>query len=118
MTPPMTRIDCLRHVLLRRRRALLHQVDHLESDLRGLDEDVEPELEEEAQEENISRLLSGLDDRSQVEIAAIDHALTRMAAGDYGRCEDCGEPIPIERLEALPTATTCIVCSQQREQRT
>jgi RNA polymerase-binding protein DksA len=76
---------------------------------------VEPELEEEAQEENLSRLLAGLDDRGNAELEAIDNALARIERGDYGRCEDCDEPIPVERLRALPTTTTCVLCSEARE---
>ena len=32
----------------------------------------------------------------------------RLAAGTYGTCEVCGEPIDPARLEARPTATTCV----------
>jgi RNA polymerase-binding protein DksA len=110
-------IDELRAELLKRRRTLLHQVTHLETDLRRLDENVEPELEEEAQEENISRLLAGLDSRGKAELEAIDRALARIESGDYGTCENCGEPIPLERLRVLPTTTTCVHCSQARERR-
>jgi YteA family regulatory protein len=37
----------------------------------------------------------------------IDQALTRMEEGTYGICTVCGQPIPEERLEALPQAMTC-----------
>ena len=36
------------------------------------------------------------------EVQLIDNALVRMDAGVYGRCEECEEPIAIERLKALP----------------
>ncbi|MDK3011228.1 yteA family sporulation protein [Bacillus cereus] len=36
------------------------------------------------------------------------HALQKIEAGTYGICEVSGEEIPFERLEAMPTATTCI----------
>ncbi|PEY32447.1 hypothetical protein CN354_21135 [Bacillus cereus] len=36
------------------------------------------------------------------------HALQKIEAGTYGVCEVSGEEIPLERLEAIPTATTCI----------
>ncbi len=45
----------------------------------------------------------------QVEEA--DAALARLAAGRYGRCEVCGEPISPGRLEARPAARTCIRCA-------
>lgn len=40
-------------------------------------------------------------------------ALERMEAGTYGKCENCGQEIPIERLEAIPAASLCVSCKQQ-----
>lgn len=37
-------------------------------------------------------------------IEEIDHALTKFDDGTYGICEVSGEPIPEERLEAIPWA--------------
>lgn len=47
-------------------------------------------------------------------LADVESALARVAAGTYGRCETCGEPVPPERLEALPAATTCVGCAAGR----
>ncbi len=52
---------------------------------------------------SIERVLE--QDREQAE-----HARELMAKGAYGVCEDCGQKIPPERLEALPEATRCISC--------
>lgn len=41
-------------------------------------------------------------------LAQVDHALERIAAGTYGTCERCGQPIPLERLDARPYATLCL----------
>ncbi|MGH9043203.1 MAG: TraR/DksA family transcriptional regulator [Acidimicrobiia bacterium] len=38
-------------------------------------------------------------------------ARERLAEGTYGRCERCGGAIGLERLRALPTATTCVGCA-------
>ena len=38
------------------------------------------------------------------QLAAVERAEARLAAGTYGLSVDSGEPIPDERLEALPTA--------------
>lgn len=42
------------------------------------------------------------------EIEDIRAALAAMEAGTYGKCAECGKEIPYERMEALPTALTCI----------
>jgi DnaK suppressor protein len=44
----------------------------------------------------------------------VDAALSRLAAGQYGRCLRCGRPIPADRLTARPTATTCVACARRR----
>lgn len=38
-------------------------------------------------------------------------ALNRLDAGLAGSCEDCGGPIPHERLDAVLTATRCVPCA-------
>lgn len=50
---------------------------------------------------------------AQVEhhVTEIDAALVRVASGTFGTCERCGRPIAPARLEARPTARTCVVCS-------
>ena len=42
------------------------------------------------------------------ELAQVEKALARIAAGTYGTSEVSGKPIPRERLEAEPTATTLV----------
>lgn len=49
----------------------------------------------------------------QTELNDVLHALERIEAGGYGMCEECGEPINPERLDARPAATFCI--RHQRE---
>lgn len=44
----------------------------------------------------------------QAIVAQIDKALARIADGTYGVSEISGKPIPLERLEALPSATTLV----------
>ncbi len=45
------------------------------------------------------------------QVAAADAALRRLAAGRYGVCERCGQPIGAGRLTARPAALTCIRCA-------
>jgi DnaK suppressor protein len=44
----------------------------------------------------------------------ITSALKRLDAGTYGICENCGQPIAPERLEARPIARLCIRCASSR----
>lgn len=43
----------------------------------------------------------------------LDAAAERVAAGDYGRCERCGEAIPHPQLELRPARTLCVACAER-----
>lgn len=43
-------------------------------------------------------------------VQEIDEALAKIDKGTYGVCERCGQPIPKERLRALPHAALCVRC--------
>lgn len=51
------------------------------------------------------------------QIGAIDRALRALNEGRYGICEQCGKPIPPERLEVMPHALQCVACRQAEEDR-
>lgn len=42
-------------------------------------------------------------------------ALERLDNGTYGICENCHQPISMDRLDALPYATTCLNCSSSHK---
>lgn len=49
------------------------------------------------------------------EVRDIAAAEQRLAAGSFGACTDCGEPIRFKRLDAYPTAKRCLACQERRE---
>ncbi|MEO8838915.1 MAG: TraR/DksA C4-type zinc finger protein, partial [Herbaspirillum sp.] len=49
------------------------------------------------------------------ELQDILTAEARLAAGTYGTCIDCEEPIPHARLVTYPTAKRCIRCQRIHE---
>jgi DnaK suppressor protein len=51
-----------------------------------------------------------LENRVRKEMAAVEHALDKIKNRTYGLCDNCGEPINPERLEALPQASLCLKC--------
>ena len=50
-------------------------------------------------------------------LMALVAAERRLAKGEYGLCEDCGEPIGFARLDAQPAASRCVRCQEQSERR-
>ena len=54
-------------------------------------------------------------DRARKLIAKIDEALQRVEEGAYGYCEETGEPISLQRLEARPIATMSLEAQERHE---
>ena len=52
-----------------------------------------------------------LDENTKHLLNQIDHALVLIKKKKYGNCENCHNPIPVARLEALPYSTNCKDCA-------
>ncbi len=48
-------------------------------------------------------------------LAAVEEALHKFDIGKYGICDNCGQRIDPERLEALPYTTLCLRCKTKQE---
>ncbi len=48
---------------------------------------------------------------TRTRLAEIDRAIDKIDDEDYGRCEKCGQPIGLERLQAMPGTTRCVGCA-------
>lgn len=54
-------------------------------------------------------------DRERKVISKIDQALARITEGEFGYCEETGDPIGVKRLLARPIATLCIEAKRRQE---
>ncbi|HJV09043.1 MAG TPA: TraR/DksA C4-type zinc finger protein [Acidimicrobiales bacterium] len=52
--------------------------------------------------------------RAREALAEIADALDRMDRGTFGQCTACGRPVPVERLDAIPSARFCVDCPGRR----
>jgi len=73
------------------------------------------EIGDRATEEIDDTFQARLKGREAKLIAKIDETLGRIARGEYGLCESCGEEIAYKRLLARPVATLCIDCKTAQE---
>jgi RNA polymerase-binding protein DksA len=77
------------------------------------------QLARDNEDDSFSNLIVDLNhfdiDRDAAEIRRIDAALVRVSDGTFGICADCGQDIPMARLEAEPTAERCIGCQERFE---
>lgn len=56
-------------------------------------------------------------DRERKLLKKVEQSLARIENGEYGWCEETGEPIGVQRLIARPTATLSLEAQQRRELR-
>ena len=54
-------------------------------------------------------------DRERKLLSKVDQAISRIDNGEYGYCEETGEPIGVKRLLARPVATLCIEAQERHE---
>ena len=103
------------------REMLLRLQDETYERVRGLRRDQEEESDAGPADEMDSARTSAevethaaLIARAEEKLKFLDEALGRLDAGNYGRCANCRELIPLERLKALPFAAYCVDCQQSR----
>jgi RNA polymerase-binding protein DksA len=71
--------------------------------------------QEQAQELENAEVVDALGNEARNEISKIARALDQIKNGTYGICIDCGDTIPMARLEAYPFADRCIRCATAAE---
>jgi DnaK suppressor protein len=76
-----------------------------------------PDLADRASSETDRSLELRTRDRQRKLISKIDDALRRIEDGNYGYCEETGEPIGIARLDARPIATLSLEAQERHERR-
>jgi DnaK suppressor protein len=70
---------------------------------------------EDADRERVTALLSRLEGQEKHELDEIREAQARLASDTFGVCGGCGQPIPLTRLRAMPTARYCMPCQMRQE---
>jgi DnaK suppressor protein len=105
-----TRKDPFKTLLLQKRSELLADVrrgpEALATNIQSPDA---VEFAIKAAEQDLTARTADL--RSQM-LKEIDRALERVARGEYGVCESCGEDISPARLKAIPWARYCVSCQE------
>ncbi|MEL6506784.1 MAG: RNA polymerase-binding protein DksA [Pseudomonadota bacterium] len=76
-----------------------------------------PDIADRASSETDKALELRTRDRQRKLIAKIDAAIRRINAGEYGYCEETGDPISLERLEARPIATLSLEAQERHERK-
>lgn len=107
-------LEYFRRKLVDWRQSLLEESQHTIEQMREAAQDVSDDAERASRETEISFELRSRD-RYRKLLAKIDYALRRIEDESYGYCDETGEPIGLDRLEARPIATLCVEAQQRRE---
>ncbi len=107
-------LEYFRQKLMRWRSELLHDSEETLNHLQEEDHN-EPDITDRATTEANRSLELRTRDRARKLISKIDSALERIDEGEYGYCEETGEPIGLKRLEARPIATMTVEAQERHE---
>jgi len=109
-----TQLEYFRQKLLVWRAELLKESENTISHLKE-ENWQEPDINDRATLETDAALELRTRDRYRKLVNKIDSALSRLAEGSYGYCEDTGEEIGLFRLEARPIATLTVEAQEKHE---
>lgn len=109
-----------RHLEYFRQKLLKWKADLLEETketIEGMQEGTRniPDIADRASEETDRAIELRTRDRQRKLVAKIDQALRRIDEGEYGYCQETGEPISLKRLDARPIATLSLEAQERHE---
>jgi DnaK suppressor protein len=113
MNPVM--LEYFRQKLIRWKDDIVKESDAVLHELQDEGGLQEPDIADRASVETEVALELRARDRQRKLISKIDEALERIERGEYGYCEETGEPIGIKRLEARPVATLSVEAQERHE---
>jgi DnaK suppressor protein len=113
MNPVM--LEYFRQELLKWRTELLRESQDTIANTLQSTELQKPDLTDRASAETDHALELRTRDRERKLISKINSALERIDMGEYGYCEETGEPISIARLKARPIATLTLEAQERHE---
>lgn len=67
---------------------------------------------DEAGRDATEQVMSAQKDTIERVLKEVDAAFARLQNGNYGICQGCSTPIPVERLEILPYTRFCVPCQR------
>ena len=110
-----TQLEYFRQKLLKWRQDLVREAGDTLASLSTSGGISESDLTDRASVETDRALELRTRDRERKLLKKIEQSISRIDAGDYGYCDETGEPIGVGRLLARPTATLSLEAQQRRE---
>lgn len=96
------------------RAELTSRLDRVHAHVGHREEPVPQDFADQAVAREDDEVIATLGVRLRGELAAVDAAVARIAAGTYEQCADCGDPIGEARQRALPLTAVCASCAARK----
>ncbi len=107
----MSPIELAAAKLVSRREELDQRLEKVCRDLRHVAAPLSADSADRSVELEDDEVLNRLAETTCNELTQVRHALNRIDAGHFGVCEQCGDPVGVGRLLAVPEATDCAACA-------
>lgn len=104
------KLSKFRDLFVQKRKEILNNIRNQETEL-----DVDGDDVDQIQGSIISDMNDRLSKREVQMLEKLDAAIAKIDAGNFGLCDDCGEPIGEKRLIALPACELCVDCAEEQE---
>lgn len=108
-----TELDAVREKLLVHKQELLTRAAKVHADITRSSGPLDKDFAEQVVQMENDAVLAGIGEATAAELAQINRALAQLDQGTYGLCSQCGKPIDVRRLQALPYSDRCISCAEK-----
>lgn len=105
----------LKKRLLERKETILKKMRQYYEESQEVESNIAQDAIDRAESSYTKEFLLSLTDAEREQLSLINEALRRLARGNYGMCQSCGQPITKKRLEIVPWAPLCVECQQKKE---
>lgn len=102
--------------LREQQRDLHERIDQAERELRVLASSGPGDIADNASGNSLENSAIAELSQNRSRLRSVELALDRIRSGDFGLCGECGGPIGLRRLQAVPSTSHCIQCQERREQ--
>ncbi len=116
-------LDYFKQQLLQEKASLLERLDHMEQFLEISLQDSISELSmydnhpADLGNETFERSKDiALREQTRIQLDKVNDALEHIDNGTYGKCDNCGQDIILDRLKATPATTLCVQCKEREEE--
>ena len=98
--------------LLNELKTFANENPHQKGDFHAKKEIISPDEDDESIQRTIDETSNATEHSLEDQLGMVNRALERIKQGSYGKCSNCSESIPENRLEVIPEAELCLSCGK------